>query len=149
MVGGRSKPMSGLLRAVAAGPAEREAPRPGDALVAPADVVMDRAFSVSAPTAEVWPWLEQLGKQRAGWYLPRSVERFLPPARRASRFIDERWLGLKTGDIVPDYGGRDATFEVVEIAAPTSLVYGSRRGHVALSWSISLSPGEAPAGTRV
>lgn len=141
--------MSGLLRAVAASAAERDAPRPGDALVEPADVVMDRAFTVSAPATEVWPWLEQLGKRRAGWYLPRSVERFLPAARRASRSVDERWLGLKTGDVVPDYGGRDATFEVVEIAPPTSLVYRSRRGHVALSWSISLSPDEASAGTRV
>jgi hypothetical protein len=32
----------------------------GDALVAPADVVMDRAFTVDAPIEGVWPWL-QLG----------------------------------------------------------------------------------------
>ena len=31
---------------------------------------MDRAFEVSAPPDVVWPWLVQLGKARAGWYLP-------------------------------------------------------------------------------
>ncbi|GAA1929916.1 hypothetical protein [Nocardioides hwasunensis] len=54
---------------------------PGDDLVT-ADVVMDRGFDLAAPPHDVWPWLVQLGKRRAGWYLPRSVERFVPPSRR-------------------------------------------------------------------
>ena len=60
---------------------ERLAPLPGDDLVV-ADVVMDRGFDLPAPPDEVWPWLVQLGKRRAGWYLPGSVERLVPPSRR-------------------------------------------------------------------
>ena len=42
------------------------------------DIMMDRAFTVPAPPAAVWPWLVQLGKKRAGWYLPGRAEGFVP-----------------------------------------------------------------------
>ena len=56
---------------------------PGDDLVAHADVVMDRAFDLPASPEDVWPWFVQLGKKRAGWYLPRSVERLVPPSSKS------------------------------------------------------------------
>jgi hypothetical protein len=136
------------IRAVNADEAEKRTPRPGDALVAPADVVMDRAFTVPGPVKQVWPWLVQLGKQRAGWYLPRSVEGLLPRSRRAARRLDAQWLGLRVGDVIPDYGGGNETFEVAEITPPTSLVYTSRRGKTTVTWSITLTPADA-SGTRV
>jgi len=46
-----------VFSSVAAGEAERRAARAGDDLIARPDVVMDRAFTVAAPPAEVWPWL--------------------------------------------------------------------------------------------
>ena len=125
---------------VRATPAERAEPRPGDGLVSPADVVMDRGFTVDAPPEAVWPWLVQLGKWRAGWYLPRRVERLLPAGNRALRRLDPRWATLRVGDVIPDYGGRDETFEVAAIEAPHQLVYTSRRGHTFISWSITLRP---------
>jgi hypothetical protein len=71
--------------AVSATPAEKAAPRPGDAIVDPADVVMNRAFTVDGTVADVWPWLAQLGKRRAGWHLAARFERLLPVNRRATR----------------------------------------------------------------
>src|SRR5271156_3907966 len=112
-----------MFSSVEASEAEKNAGRPGDALVEPADVVMDRAFTVAAPPEAVWPWLVQLGKGRAGWYLPRALESFLPRSRRAARSLNPGWLGLEEGDVIPDYGGRDATFQVVQITAPGALVY--------------------------
>ncbi len=123
------------------------ASRPGDDLVDPADVVMDRGFDVPAAPSEVWPWLVQLGKRRAGWYLPRRLERFVPSGNRAARSIGARWQTLAVGDVIPDYGGRDATFTVAAIDPPSSLVYRSRRGRMDVSWSITLSP--MATGTRV
>ena len=119
---------------------EITAARPGDELVPDADVVMDRAFTVAGKPAEIWPWLVQLGKQRAGWYLPRSVERLIPAKRRAVRTIDPRWQELTVGDVIPDYGGRDETFTVAELDPPHTLVYRSRRGRTDVSWSITLRP---------
>ena len=127
--------------------AEVAAPRAGDDVVPEADVVMDRACDLAATPSEVWPWIVQLGKGRAGWYLPRAVERVVPRSRRAAREVLPRWQGLAVGEVVPDYGGPDATFEVVQVDAPHTLVYRSTRGHTDVSWAITLSGQEQ--GTRV
>jgi len=131
---------------------ERAEARPGDGLVTPAAVVMDRAFTVPGTPEQVWPWLAQLGKQRGGWYFPRSVERFIPARRRGLRRIDPRWQQLAVGQDVPDYGGRDEFFTVDEIDPPNLLIYRSRRRDMRLSWSIVVrlagAVGEAPQ-TRV
>lgn len=121
----------------------------GDELLPDAQLVMDRDLTLGAPPADVWPWLEQLGKDRAGWYLPRSVERLVPPARRASRSVDERWQ-LQVGDRIPDWGPGDPTFELVGRVEPHHLVYwserqrrprrGGQRPPLRLTWALVLSP---------
>jgi hypothetical protein len=116
-------------------PDEVRADLPGDGLVPSPDVVMDRAFSLAAPTTEVWPWFAQLGKGRSGWYLPRWAERLVPPGRRALRAIDPSLLGLRPGDVIDDRGGAGASFEIVRHAPPTTLVHRSSRGAVRLSWA--------------
>jgi hypothetical protein len=129
-----------MFRAIRADVQERAETRPGDEIVAQADVVMDRAFTVPGAPADVWPWLAQLGKRRAGWYLPRRVEHVLPRRRRAIRSLDVRWTAPAVGDVIPDYGGRDETFTVARVERPHHLVYRSRRGGVAVVWSIVLRP---------
>lgn len=128
--------------------AEKREPRPGDGLVPRPDVVMDRGFTVPGTPETVWPWLVQLGKRRAGWYLPRNIERFLPATRRATWTIEDRWQGLGPDDVIPDYGGRDETFTVADIDPPHTLVYRSRRGHTDVTWSITLRP-DGSGRTRV
>jgi hypothetical protein len=88
---------------VTATAAERRTVRAGDDIIARPDVVMDRAFTVAAGPATVWPWIVQLGKKRAGWYLPGVVERFLPRKGRAVREIQPAWQQLQAGDVIPDY----------------------------------------------
>lgn len=123
---------------------------PGDDVVPSADVVMDRAFDVAGTPADVWPWIVQLGKDRAGWYLPRSLERIVPRSRRATRTIDPRWQGLAVGDVIPDWGGPRDTFEVAAMEPPSALVHRSRRGTVQLSWAIVLREGSGPdPSTRI
>ncbi len=119
--------------------AERTARLPGDEVVSPADVVMDRAFTLDSPPHVVWPWVVQLGKRRAGWYFPRAVERFVPRRRRGLRTIDPDLLELAVGDVVPDWGGADATFTVLELVVGSHLLYGSTRGHTRLTWCLRLS----------
>jgi hypothetical protein len=132
---------------VSATEAERNASLPGDELVH-ADVVIDRGFDLPAPPEVVWPWLVQLGKRRAGWYLPASVERLVPRSRRALRRIDPRWLDHEVGDVIPDWGGADATFTLAAIDPPRTLLYTSRRGRTDLTWCLMLAP-IGTAGTRV
>ncbi|MBS2938141.1 SRPBCC family protein [Nocardioides sp. J2M5] len=126
--------------------AEAAASLPGDDLV-DADVVMDRGLDLPAPPEEVWPWLVQLGKRRAGWYLPRAVERFVPSSRRALRRVDPALLAHEVGDVIPDWGGRDATFTLAAIEPPRLLLYTSRRGRTDLTWCLLLRP--AGDGSRL
>jgi hypothetical protein len=64
---------------------EVEKPLPGDDLVPEPNSEMTCAVTVGAPVEKVWPWLVQLGCQRAGWYSydlldnggVRSAERIL------------------------------------------------------------------------
>ena len=100
---------------------------PGDDVVPDARLVMDRVLVLAGTPDVVWPWLEQLGKKRADWYMPRAVERLVPASRRAARRVDPRWLGLSVGDRIPDWGPGDPSFEVLEIEAPRHLVYWSER----------------------
>lgn len=104
--------------------------------------------SLAATPQLVWPWFVQLGKQRAGWYLPRSIERLVPSGRRALRHVDSELQSLSVGDVIPDWGGKDATFEVAILAPQHALVHISSRGKVRLSWAITLAP-VAGGRTRV
>ena len=119
--------------------AERRATLPGDGLVA-ADVVMDRGFTLDATPEQVWPWLVQVGKGRAGWYFPRSVERFVPASRRGARRIVPELQHHEIGQVIADWGGRDATLTVTEVDPQRALVYRSQRGRVAFSWALVLTP---------
>ena len=91
--------------------------------------------------------VSELGKRRAGWYLPSSVERLVPTSRRALRHLDPALLEHHVGDVIPDWGGADATFTVAEITEPELLLYTSRRGRTDLTWAIHLTP--VPEGSRV
>ena len=121
---------------------------PGDELIGEPTIVFDRRREIAATPEEIWPWLMALGKRRAGWYLPASVERVLPPSRRAARTLDPRWLALALGERIPDYGGRGATLEVASIDPPRALVYRDERRGRPFSWALLLEP-LSPARTRV
>ena len=126
--------------------AERAAVCAGDELVQ-ADAVMDRGFTVPGSPESVFPWIAQLGKGRAGWYLPRSVERVIPARNRAIRRLDERWTEPVPGTVVPDYGGPRESMTVELFEPPHALVYLQQRGQMHISWALLLSP--VPGGTRV
>lgn len=136
-----------LLGSVAPRPEEVAAARPGDDLVSDPDLVMDTGFDLPAPPEQVWPWLLQLGKERAGWYMPAAVERFIPPGRRALRHLDPALARLEVGQTIPDWGGPDAAFTVDRLDPAAHLVHRSVRGRMAVSWALVLTPGGH--GTRM
>jgi hypothetical protein len=129
-----------MFESVAASPEDVARSLPGDDLVPQPDVVMDRAFDLPAPPDAVWPWFVQLGKKRAGWYLPRSVERLVPPSRRALRRLAPSLQVLRVGSVIPDWGGKHETFQVAVLEPPVALVHTTRRGRTVGSWAIVLTP---------
>jgi hypothetical protein len=141
-----------MFGSVAASPVDVRRTLPGDELVPDADVVMDRAFDLPVPPETVWPWFLQLGKRRAGWYLPRSVESFIPQSRRGLRRLDPALIEeAHVGHVIPDWGGKDATFEIAILDPPHALVHTTKRGRTDGSWAIVLTAYDVPsrAGTHV
>ena len=118
---------------------------PGDELIPDAAVVMDRRASLAASPEQVWPWLLQLGKGRAGWYLSRRLERLTPRANRALRVIDPAYQHVSIGERVSDYGP-EGWFEARVVDSPRALVWWSQRGDgLTLTWAFALEPSGAGA----
>ncbi|MGO9882127.1 MAG: hypothetical protein ACLPV4_03830 [Solirubrobacteraceae bacterium] len=113
---------------------------PGDDLIPDAPLVMDRRATLPAPPEEVWPWLLQLGRGRAGWYLSRRMERLTPRRNRALRVIDPAFQQVAVGDRVSDLGA-DGWFEARIVDPPHALVWWSeRREELQVTWALLLEP---------
>ena len=79
-------------------PTEAEVALPGDDLVADAIVVETRGVEIGAPPDAVWPWLVQMGYDRAGWYSYDVVDM---KGGSANRIVPEL-QSLAVGDLVPN-----------------------------------------------
>src|SRR5262245_7417216 len=91
---------------------ERRCPLPGDEMVAGASGCSTMAATVGAPPAAVWPWLVQMGGDRAGFY---SWDRLDNGGRPSATEIRPEWQGLAVGDrVAADRSGR-AWFEVAAL----------------------------------
>jgi hypothetical protein len=103
---------------------------PGDDLVPNPKFVWNQAITIHTPAAEVWPWLVQIGNQRAGWYSWDGIHRLLGVAgcvdddrRSANRIIPEL-QNLKVGDeirMMPEDMGAPG-YTVVSIEPDRALV---------------------------
>lgn len=80
--------------------AERSAPVPGDNLGAQAHYRMDNAVTIDAPADSVWPWLVQLGQDRAGFYSYDKLERFFGDQVTNVDSIVPEWQHREVGDLV-------------------------------------------------
>ncbi len=116
-----------LGRSWGATAAEAAMPLPGDDLVPHPDSQATMAITIDAPPEAVWPWLVQMGVDRAGLYTHTWVENgLLRLGIRNADAIRPDWQNLKAGDHIwfvpeaypaPQYGPR-----VVTIDPPHTLV---------------------------
>ena len=91
--------------------AEREANLLGDDLVQNPRYRVDHAITIRAPADSVWPWLAQLGQDRAGFYSYAWLERLIGDDIHNANRIHPEWQQREMGDTVfaaqADYlGGR-------------------------------------------
>jgi hypothetical protein len=91
-------------------PAEAERILPGDDLVPAPSKVETRGIEIDAPTTAVWPWLVQMGYERAGWY---SYDQLDMKGRSADSIVPEL-QSLKVGDILPTFPGGGFEVRVVD-----------------------------------
>jgi len=97
-------------------PAATDLALPGDDLVPDPSVTETRSIEIGAPPDAVWPWLVQMGYNRAGWYSydvvdmkGASVDAIVPELQQ-----------LAVGDMVPN--APDTAFEVKVVEPGRALV---------------------------
>jgi hypothetical protein len=89
--------------------AEANRRMPGDELVPDSKTHLTLAVTVHAPAAQIWPWLLQLGCQRAGWYSYDLLDN--GGISSAERIIPE-YQHLEVGDVVKAMPQGDFGFPV-------------------------------------
>jgi hypothetical protein len=103
-------------------PAERLMPLPGDELLRQPRFEKTHARTIEAPAASLWPWLVQMGGQRAGWYsLDRLDNGGVPSAEQIVPALQH----LAIGDLIPACPEGTEGFRVLRLERERLLVIGS------------------------
>lgn len=112
-------------------------PMIGDDVVRNPTFESTRAVTIEASPAEVWPWLVQMGYQRAGFYSYDWIDRALGAVDRpSSEEILPEHQDLKVGDRIPI--GRTAAFEVKVLEPERALLLVPEGNEGTNSWAMAL-----------
>lgn len=106
------------LRNLGATCAERRATLPGDELV-PGASPSTMAITINAPPSAVWPWLVQMGCDRAGFY---SWDRLDNGGRPSATEIHPEWQDVEVGDRMLCTPGGSYWFQVERLEPERVLV---------------------------
>jgi hypothetical protein len=139
----------GLLRRalVELGPVDPESRSiPGDEIVLRPRFQRTHATVIEAPPAEVWPWLVQMGCDRAGWYSFDWLDNGrVPSADRVIPALQQ----IAVGDTLPARPGHSEGFSVLQLEPRRLLVLGTPRpptnpaptgSELRTSWTFFLEP---------
>jgi hypothetical protein len=104
---------------------ERARPLPGDDIAPSAAYQTTRAVTIHASAESVWPWLVQMGQDRAGFYTHNWVERLLQSGIPDLSEIHPEWQDIAVGDLIRtnrDIGGKALGWPVESVDPGRSLV---------------------------
>lgn len=121
---------------------------PGDELVADPVVQATQAVWINAAPSAVWPWLLQIGQDRAGIYSYRLLEKLVGLRGHNGDRVHPEWQQLAVGDVVrltPNgwMGRRDGVMlTVAEIVPEKHLVLRATRPSLPWDavWSFHVVP---------
>jgi hypothetical protein len=109
----------------------------GDEILPEARAQLTHAIDIEAPPARVWPWLVQMGCQRAGWY---SWDRLDNAGKPSSDRIVPELQHLAVGDVIPARPTGNHGFEVLRVEPERSLILGGSTGLYDGTWTFALEP---------
>lgn len=133
-----------VLRDWGATKSEQRLELPGDDLVPDPATVVTRAVSVDAPAGHVWPWLVQMGQDKAGLYSYQCLENLFGLDIHNADRIHPEWQQLQVGDpvrLVPPgrFGlAEGLSLTVAQIVPERALVLFVAPWHAV--WSFHLRP---------
>jgi hypothetical protein len=117
--------------------AERRAPLAGDDIIGTPRADLTYAITIDAPPRDVWPWLVQMGCQRAGWYSWDVLDN--AGARSADRIIPEL-QHIAVGDVLPYKPTGSEGFKVLRVEPERALILGSTTPTFEGTWAFVLEP---------
>lgn len=123
------------LRVWGASCEEHEAIYPGDDLVPDSDPPSTYATTLAAPPSEIWPWLVQMGSDRAGFYSWDLLDNGGEPSAKR---IHPEWQDLAEGGRINTVPGR-SWFDVPLMVPECTLVL---RASLDLGSGRSFNPAE-------
>jgi hypothetical protein len=100
---------------------QNERPLPGDELIPDAAGQFTHSVVIAAPPETIWPWLVQMGCQRAGFYSIDLLDNAGVPSARQIRLDLQQ---LSAGDRIPATPRGDDHFEVLGIEQNRALLLG-------------------------
>ncbi len=109
----------------------------GDELLPDARAQLTHAATIDAPPKDVWPWLVQMGCQRAGWY---SWDRLDNGGVQSADHIIPELQHLAVGDVLPARPEGREGFQVVRLVPERALVLNGTSPRWAGTWAFELDP---------
>lgn len=109
----------------------------GDDLLPDASAQLTHAVTIEAPPSDVWPWLLQMGCQRAGWY---SWDRLDNAGVRSADHLIPELQHLAVGDVLPARPTGAEGFEVRRLVPERALVLGGTSPAWQGTWAFVLEP---------
>jgi proline iminopeptidase len=100
-------------------PRELQATYPGDDLLPGGHRHSTMATTIAAPPRDVWPWLLQMGGNRAGFY---SWDRLDNGGRASAERIHSEWQDLRQGDRIDSAPDGSTWFDVALLQPERALV---------------------------
>jgi hypothetical protein len=121
---------------------ERGRPMPGDDLVEAPTFNATRAITIRAQPGDIWPWLVQVGVNRAGWYSYDWLDNL---GRPSARQVIAELQDIKVGDVMPMSPDGKHGIRVHALDPPHSMIWGTPDD---TSWTWLLDP-QPDGSTRV
>ncbi len=115
---------------------------PGDELVRSPRSYTTRAVTIDERPEKIWPWIIQMGYQRAGWYNYDFINGWMGAAEfvdgsHSSRRIVPELQDLKEGDTLFLFPG--AGYRVYSLIAPKAMVLNTNE-EIQATWVYVLNP---------
>jgi hypothetical protein len=108
-------------------PAEATAPLPGDELAPGATRISTRAITIQKSPERIWPWVVQMGQNRAGLYSYEGLENLVGSQIYNADYIAPEWQAIQIGDRVTIGPWGSLPYYIVEqMEPPVALVWRSR-----------------------
>ncbi len=101
---------------------ERARILPGDDLVEAPTLNATRAITIRAQPGDIWPWLVQVGVNRAGWYSYDLLDNL---GRPSAREIIPELQDIDVGDIMPISPDGSQGIRVHAMDPPHSMIWGT------------------------